>query len=45
MLNLIKVGRPLARKEDGKYNGMMVSISDKFTSNADDDGEQDGLIK
>jgi ABC-type glutathione transport system ATPase component len=45
MLNLNKVGRPLARIEGGKYNGMIVSVSDHFASNADDDQDQNGLIK
>jgi len=45
MLNLNKVGRPLARIEGGKYNGMIVSVSDHFASNADDDEDQNGLIK
>ena len=44
MLNLNKVGRPLARIEGGKYNGMIVSVSDHFASNADDE-DQNGLIK
>ena len=41
MLNPNKVGRPLARIERGKYNGMIVSVSDQFASNAE---EQDWLI-
>ena len=46
MLNLNKVGRPLARIEGGKYNGMIVSVSDHFASNADDEDEdRNGLIK
>ena len=44
MLNLNKVGRPLAKIEGGKYNGMIVSVSDHFASNADDK-DQNGLIK
>ncbi|MFM7978253.1 MAG: hypothetical protein ACKPKO_02965, partial [Candidatus Fonsibacter sp.] len=44
MLNLNKVGRPLARIEGGTYNGMIVSVSDNFASNADDE-DQNGLIK
>ena len=44
MLNLNKVGRPLARIEGGKYNGMIVSVSDNFASNAGDD-DRNGLIK
>ncbi len=42
MLNLNKVGRPLAKIEGGKYNGMIVSVSDNCASNAD--GEEDGVI-
>ena len=45
MLNLNKVGRPLARIEGGKCNGTIVSVSDHFDSNADDDQGQNGLIK
>ena len=45
MLNLNKVGRPLARIEGGTYNGMIVSVSDHFASNADGDQDQNGLIK
>ena len=44
MLNINKVGRPLARIEGGTYNGMIVSVSDQFASNADDK-YQTGLIK
>ena len=43
MLNLNKVGRPLARIEGGRYHGMIVSVSDQFASN--DAEQQDGLIK
>ena len=47
MLNLNKVGRPLAKIEGGKYNGMIVSVSDHFASNVggDDDVDQHGIIK
>jgi ABC-type glutathione transport system ATPase component len=45
MINLTKVGRPLAKIEGGKYNGMIVSVSDHFASNADDDEDKNGLIK
>ena len=45
MLNLNKVGRPLARIEGGTYNGMIVSVWDHFASNADDDEDRNGLIK
>ena len=44
MLNLNKVGRPLARIEGGTYNGMIVSVSDHFASNGDDE-YRSGLIK
>ena len=44
MLNLHKVGRPLAKIEGGKYHGMVVSVSDHFASNAEDE-EQNGLTK
>ena len=45
MLTLSKVGRPLAKIEGGTYIGMIVSVSDHFASNADDDEDQNGLIK
>ena len=45
MLNLNKVGRPLAKIEGGRYNGMIASVSDRCASNADDDEYQNGLIK
>ena len=48
MLNLNKVGRPLARIECGTYYGMIVSVSDHFASNADADNEDEdrnNLIK
>ena len=44
MLNLNKVGRPLARIEGGIYSGLIVSVSDNFASNADDE-DGNGLIK
>ncbi|MFM7989134.1 MAG: hypothetical protein ACKPKO_58455, partial [Candidatus Fonsibacter sp.] len=44
MLNLNKVGRPLAKIEGGTYNGMIVSVLDHFASNADDE-DHNGLIK
>ena len=44
MLNLNKVGRPLARIEGGTYNGMIVSVSDHFARNADEE-YRNGLIK
>ena len=45
MLNLNKVGRPLAKIEGGTYNGMIVSVSDHLASNADDDKDQGRLIE
>ncbi|MFM7989991.1 MAG: hypothetical protein ACKPKO_62820, partial [Candidatus Fonsibacter sp.] len=45
MLNLNKVGRPLAKIEGGKYNGMIVSVSDNFASNADEEEDRNGLIQ
>ena len=42
MLNLNKVGRPLARVEGGKYSGHVVSASDQFANDAEED---DGLIR
>ena len=30
MLNLNKIGRPVARIDKGKYNGMLVSVTDQF---------------
>ncbi|MFM7983506.1 MAG: hypothetical protein ACKPKO_29690 [Candidatus Fonsibacter sp.] len=44
MLNLNKVGRPLARIEGGTYNRMIVSVSDHLASNADDE-DRNGLFK
>ena len=43
MLNLNKVGRPLAKIGGGKYNGQVVSVSDQFASKEGE--ESDGLIK
>ena len=43
MLNLNKIGRPVARIDKGKYNGMVVSVTDQFQSN--DKEENDGIIK
>ncbi|MFM7979488.1 MAG: hypothetical protein ACKPKO_09250 [Candidatus Fonsibacter sp.] len=45
IININKVGRPLARKACGTYNGMIVSVSDHFASNADDDEYHNGFIK
>ena len=44
MLNLNKVGRPLAKIEGGKYSGHIVSVSDQFL-NSNDKEEKDNLIK
>ena len=43
MLNLNKVGRPIARIDKGKYNGMVVSVTEQF-QNKDDD-QDEGIIK
>ena len=43
MLILNKIGRPVARNDKGKYNGMIVSVTDQFQSN--DKEENDGIIK
>ena len=43
MLNLNKVGRPLARIDGGKYSGRVVSVSDQFANDAKEG--DDGLIK
>ena len=44
MLNLNKVGRPLAKIDGGKYNGHVVSVSDQFLNNNGKE-EKDNLIK
>ena len=44
MLNLNKVGRPLARIDGGKYSGCVVSVSDQF-ANAIQQEPSDGLIQ
>jgi hypothetical protein len=44
MLNLNKVGRPLAKIEGGKYSGHIVSVSDQFL-NSNGKEEKDNLIK
>ena len=44
MLNLNKVGRPIARINKGKYNNMVVSVTEQF-QNDDDKEEKDGLMK
>ena len=43
MLNLNKIGRPVARIDKGKYNGMIVSVTDQFQNN--DKEENDDIIK
>ena len=42
MLNLNKIGRPVARIDKGKYNGMIVSVTDQFQNN--DKEENDELV-
>jgi len=44
MLNLNKVGRPLAKIDGGKYSGRVVSVSDQF-ANGDQKEASDGLIQ
>ena len=39
MLNLNKVGRPLCRIDKGKYNNMVVSVSDEPQGDKKDDDE------
>ena len=39
MLNLNKVGRPLAKIDGGKYSGRVVSVSDQFRTNEADSDE------
>jgi hypothetical protein len=39
MLNLNKVGRPLCRIDKGKYNNMLVSVSEESRGDAKDDDE------
>ena len=43
MLNLNKIGRPVARTDKGKFNGMIVSVTDQFKNN--DKEENDDIIK
>ena len=43
MLNLNKVGRPLAKIDGGKYGGRIVSVSDQFNNNTKDT-DSDALI-
>ena len=43
MLNLHKIGRPVARIDKGKYNGMVVSVTYQFQNN--DEEENDEIIK
>ncbi len=50
MLNLNKVGRPLAKIDGGKYRGRMVSVSDQFLNSNSNSSNQkkepsDGLIQ
>jgi hypothetical protein len=42
MLNLNKVGRPLAKIDGGKYSGHVVSVSDQFLNSKE---KKDNLIK
>ena len=44
MLNLNKVGRPLARIDGGKYSGRVVSVSDQFANDKQKE-PSDNLIK
>jgi len=43
MIHLNKIGRPVARIDKGKYNGMIVSVTDQFQNN--DKEENDEIIK
>ena len=43
MLNLNKVGRPLAKIDGGKYSGRIVSVSDQFL-NSNQKEPSDNLI-
>lgn len=47
MLNLNKVGRPLAKIDGGKYSGRMVSVSDQFLNSSSNQNKEpsDGLIQ
>jgi Cdc6-like AAA superfamily ATPase len=38
MLNLNKVGRPLCKIDGGKYDGHIISVSDKFAADTQDEG-------
>ena len=42
MLHLNKVGRPIARIDKGKYIGMVVSVTEQFQNN--DDNQDEGII-
>ena len=44
MLNLNNVGRPLCKIDGGKYAGHVVSVSDQFRQEGEEQAE-DGLIK
>ena len=41
MLNLNKIGRPVARIDKGKYNGMIASVTDQLQNN----DKEDEIIK
>ena len=43
MLNLNKIGRPVARIDKGKYNGMIVSVTYQVQNN--DKEENDDIFK
>ena len=43
VLNLNDVGRPLCCIVGGTYDKKVVSVSDKFSSNDDDDGNDEGV--
>ena len=45
MLNLNKVGRPLARIDGGKYSGRVVSVSDQFLNSKQQQEPDDSLIQ
>ena len=42
MLNLNKVGRPLAKIVNGKYNGQIVSVTDQI---GDPETDDNGLMR
>ena len=45
MLNLNKVGRPLARIDGGMYSGRVVSVSDQFLDSKQQQEPDDSLIQ